>query len=79
MLVVFFRGRIVDISLIVLMFSEMHVFSRGCCFSVLLETYRGEKRSDPRSSKQWESLCEINNSGVLYCSEVIRFLKKYGN
>ena len=36
-LVVISRGRIVDISLIILMFSEMHVFSHVCIFDVFYE------------------------------------------
>ena len=37
------RGRIVDISLIILMFSEMHVFSQVCIFDVFYKRRR-EKR-----------------------------------
>ena len=61
------RGQIVDITMVILMFSEMHVFSQGCFVSVFLETWREETRSEgnPRSSKQWKSLCESENSGYL--------------
>ena len=56
-LVVIIRGRIVGMSLIILMFSEMHVFSQGCFFSVFLETWRGETRSEgnPRNSNHSKS------------------------
>ena len=70
------RGLISAITLVILMFPEMHVFSQGCFFSVVWETKRGEKRSaaNPRSTKHWKSLFQINNSSFLYCSEIIRFL-----
>ena len=79
MLVVIFRGRIVDISTVILMFYEMHVFSQVCIFDVFLEKYKGEKRSEanPTTSKQWKSLCEMNISGFLCFSKVVRLLKKY--
>ena len=35
------RGLIVDITMVILMFSEMHVFSQGCFF---FGKRRGEKR-----------------------------------
>ena len=75
------RGLIVDITLVILMFSEMQVFSQGCFFCFFLETLRGETRSEgnPRSSKQLKSLCKLKNYGFVYCSEVIGFLKKYEN
>ena len=37
------RGLIVDITLVILMFSEMQVFSQGCFF-VFFGKRRGEKR-----------------------------------
>ena len=75
------RGQIVDITMVILMFSEMHVFAQGCFVSVFLETWREETRSEgnPRSSKQWKSLCKLKNYSFVYCSEVICFLEKYEN
>ena len=37
------RGLIVDITLVILMFSEMHVFLQGCFLSVFLKKVEGGK------------------------------------
>ena len=60
------RGLIVDITLVILMFSEMHVFSQGCFFSVFFGNVEGrnEVRGKSKELKTMEIL--VRNEELWY-------------
>ena len=65
-------------------FDNIDVFWHACVFASVyfwcfFGKVEGEKRSEanPRTSKQWKSSCEMNISGFLCFSKVVRLLKKY--
>ena len=79
--VVISGGQHVDIMLGLIRFSEMRVFSQVSFLNELFEKSKGKKRTwaNPMGSKQWKSLCEIDNFTFLFVYVFFRFLKKYEN
>ena len=73
------RGQHDDISLVLIVFYEMRVFSQMRFFNDFFEKSNGKKNTwaNPMGSKQWKSLYEIDNFTVLFTSAFFRFLKKY--
>ena len=67
----------VDISLVFIRFSKKFVFSQVCFLSDFFEKSKGKKRAlaNPMSSKQWKSLCEIDNFTFLFKSTFLFFEK----
>jgi hypothetical protein len=76
---VILRSQNVDISLVLIVFYEMRVFSQMRFLNDFFEKSKGEKRTwaNPMGSKQWKSLYEIDNFTFLFVYVFFRFLKKY--
>ena len=62
------RSQHVDISLVLMMFYEMRMFSQMRFFNDFFEKSKGKKRTwaNPMGSKQWKSLYEIDNFTFLF-------------
>ena len=73
------RDQNVDISLVLIVFYEMRVFSQMRFLNDFFEKSKGKKRTwaNPMGSKQWKSLYEIDNFTFLFIYAFFRFLKKY--
>ena len=73
------RDQNVDISMVLIVFYEMRVFSQMRFFHDFFEQSKGKKRTwaNPMGSKQWKSLYEIDNFTFLFVYVFFRFLKKY--
>ena len=74
-----FGGENVDILLVLTGFPEMCLFSKVCFFCDFWTRKSAEMRSEvnPMSSKQWKSLCEIDNFTFLFLYVFFDVLKKY--
>ena len=72
-------GQNVDIMLVLIVFSEMRVFSQVSFFYVFFEKSKGKKRTwaNPMGSKQWKSLYEIDNFTFLFVYVFFCFFQKY--
>ena len=72
-------GENVDILLVLIGFPEKCLFSRVCFFDDFRKRKLEETRSEvnPMSSKQWKSLCEIDNFTLLFKSTFFCFSKTY--
>ena len=73
------RGQHVYISMVLIVFYEMRVFSQMRFFNDFFEKSKEQKRTwaNPMGSKQWKSLYEIDNFSFLFIYLFFRFLKKY--